>query len=610
LLRYENAHRNDWNDGVSDFGYREITVGSLTHTVASGRVLKLRLMFGHEDVWVAMDSAHPSRLDFTLANANPTAVDDSYPIGPPLLEDGPLVNLDVLSNDVDSDLDPTSLSIEPTPLAAGSLVVKGDGTLDYTAAADFGGIDTFDYRVCDLGGLCSVATVVVTVTPVNDAPSFVKGPDQTVPGDSGAQARVGWATSLRRGPADEAGQILTFNTTANTNPGLFVSQPQVSSTGTLLFTPAAGQAGSATITVELQDDGGVADGGVDTSPPQTFDITVDGQGIVISEFRPAGPGGGDDEFVELFNAGSVAEDLSGWRLHITSALDFDFYTFPAVTLLPGQHYLVTHPGSPQAGFADDTWAGLTYGTGFGDVQVLTSTGTQIDAFHYGSGPTVGEGTALPSWNGPAAIDGSWERLFGNAYGNCVDSDDNSADFVRNFGKSMLQNMSSPFTPCGSPPPSDSVLISEIRPAGPAGVGDEFIEILNATSSTVDIGGWTIEVPQTLHSFAPGTLLAPGETYVIGSPSGYSGFADADYNGGVSFPYLGNNDSVALMDGVTAVDAIAWGSETAEGTPLPSYVGMAGNDVSFVRGHGGCVDLGDNLGDFVLSFRSTPGSAGC
>ncbi len=610
LLRYEDAHTNDWNGGVSDFAYREITLGSLTHTVAPGRVLKLRLMFGHEDVWVAMDSIHPSELELTLTNVSPDAVDDSYPIGPPVLEDGPLVNLDVLSNDVDDDLDPTSLTIEPSPPAAGALVVKGDNTIDYTPAPDFVGIDTFDYRICDLGGLCSIATVTVTVAPVNDPPSFVKGSDQTVPADSGAQARVGWATSLSRGPADETGQTLTFNTTANTNPGLFSAQPQVSSTGTLLFTPAAGQEGSAIITIELQDDGGVADGGIDTSPPQSFEIVVEGPRIVISEFRPSGPGGGDDEFVELFNAGAVAEDLTGWRLHITSALDFDFYTFPAVTLLPGQHYLVTHPFSPQAGFADDTWGGLTYGTAFGDVQVLTPTGTQVDALHYGSGPTIGEGTALPSWNNPAGIDGSWERLFGNAYGNCVDSDDNKADFVRNYGKSMLQNMSSPFTPCSSPPTADSVIIGEVRPNGPAGIGDEFIEVVNAASSTVDIGGWTIEVPQTLHTFAPGTLLAPGETYVIGSPSGYSGLADAYYDGVVAFPYLGNDDSVALMNGATVIDAIAWGSETAEGTPMPSYDGIAFNDVSYVRGHGGCADFDDNLRDFVLSFGATPGTADC
>jgi hypothetical protein len=45
-------------------------------------------------------------------------------------------------------------------------------------------------------------------------------------------------------------------------------------TGTLTYTPAANANGSATVTVTLFDDGGTANGGSDTSAPQTFTITV------------------------------------------------------------------------------------------------------------------------------------------------------------------------------------------------------------------------------------------------------------------------------------------------------------------------------------------------
>src|SRR5262249_61122859 len=45
-------------------------------------------------------------------------------------------------------------------------------------------------------------------------------------------------------------------------------------TGTLTSTPAAGAVGSAAVTVRLSDNGGTANGGVDTSAPQTFTITV------------------------------------------------------------------------------------------------------------------------------------------------------------------------------------------------------------------------------------------------------------------------------------------------------------------------------------------------
>ena len=43
---------------------------------------------------------------------------------------------------------------------------------------------------------------------------------------------------------------------------------------TLTYTPAANANGLATVTVRLKDDGGTANGGVDTSGPQTFTITV------------------------------------------------------------------------------------------------------------------------------------------------------------------------------------------------------------------------------------------------------------------------------------------------------------------------------------------------
>src|SRR2546428_82336 len=62
--------------------------------------------------------------------------------------------------------------------------------------------------------------------------------------------------------------------TNNNNNGLFSVQPTISATGTLTYTPAANANGSATVAVSLKDNGGVANGGSDTSAAQTFTITV------------------------------------------------------------------------------------------------------------------------------------------------------------------------------------------------------------------------------------------------------------------------------------------------------------------------------------------------
>ena len=75
-------------------------------------------------------------------------------------------------------------------------------------------------------------------------------------------------------PQDEAGQTLSFNITANSNPGLFSAGPTVNANGDLTYTPAVGVTGSAVITLEIMDDGGTANGGVDTSSTQSFTINV------------------------------------------------------------------------------------------------------------------------------------------------------------------------------------------------------------------------------------------------------------------------------------------------------------------------------------------------
>src|SRR5262249_32049462 len=54
----------------------------------------------------------------------------------------------------------------------------------------------------------------------------------------------------------------------------FSVQPAISTSGTLTFTPAPDANGSATVTVTLKDNGGTANGGVDTSAAQTLVITV------------------------------------------------------------------------------------------------------------------------------------------------------------------------------------------------------------------------------------------------------------------------------------------------------------------------------------------------
>src|SRR5262249_56266066 len=75
------------------------------------------------------------------------------------------------------------------------------------------------------------------------------------------------------GPTDEGAQTVNF-IVSNDNAALFATQPAVARNGTWNYTTSANANGSATVTVQIHDDGGTANGGVDTSAAQTFTITV------------------------------------------------------------------------------------------------------------------------------------------------------------------------------------------------------------------------------------------------------------------------------------------------------------------------------------------------
>ena len=197
------------------------------------------------------------------------------------LEDGPARVVDLFAafddiEDADNQLTYTVESNSNPEIFDGDPVVDGAaGTLTLNYASDANGTSSLTVRATDTGGLFVDATFTVGVQPVNDAPSFTKGPDVTVPEDSPPQTVPAWATDILPGPENEANQLVQFIVTNNNNT-LFAAQPTIASDGTLSFTPAAEEEGIATVTVVAQDNGGVENGGVNVSPEATFIITITG----------------------------------------------------------------------------------------------------------------------------------------------------------------------------------------------------------------------------------------------------------------------------------------------------------------------------------------------
>ena len=140
-------------------------------------------------------------------NTPPDAVDD----GASTLEDTP-VDMDVLANDSDPDGDPLSVNTFSQG-AKGTVTQNSDGTLRYSPDADVNGSDSFGYIISDGRGGSDSATVSVSITPVNDAPTVSDPADQV--------HNEGEVVSLQIDASDVDGDALTYSA-SGLPPGLSI----------------------------------------------------------------------------------------------------------------------------------------------------------------------------------------------------------------------------------------------------------------------------------------------------------------------------------------------------------------------------------------------------
>ena len=244
-------------------------------------------------------------------------------------------------------------SVQPT--------IAADGTLSFTPAPNIVGVATVTVQLHDNGGTAlfgddtsDAQTFTITVGAVNDAPSFTKGADQTVLEDAASQTVAGWATNISAGP-NEAIQKVSFVVTTS-NDALFSVLPAVASDGTLTYKPAANANGFAIVTVTAMDDGGILNGGVNASAPQTFKISVTAVNDVPSflvgpDQLPLEGAGAQSIFpwATAISAGPADEIGQTLNFIVTTSNDALFSVLPAVavngrltyTLLPDANGPIT-----------------------------------------------------------------------------------------------------------------------------------------------------------------------------------------------------------------------------------------------------------------------------
>ncbi len=200
------------------------------------------------------------------------------------------VDIDVLANDAFAGAATVVSFSQP---ANGSVNQNPDGTLKYTPAADFHGVDTFTYDVADAFGNLEQASVTVTVEPVVDVVDDTTATDE----DTAIDIDV-FANDQFEGPASVASvtQPRLGSVSLNGDGSVrYVPAPDFhgSETFTYAVTDAHGNSETAQVTVTVRAVADTVDDAATTNEDTPIDISVlandrfSGAAVVTDVTQPA-----------------------------------------------------------------------------------------------------------------------------------------------------------------------------------------------------------------------------------------------------------------------------------------------------------------------------------
>ncbi|MEC4091728.1 Ig-like domain-containing protein [Pseudoalteromonas rubra] len=199
------------------------------------------------DAQNAASATHTVSLTINPVEDAPTAVDDSA-----TTNEDTAVQIALLDNDSDPEgnMNAASAVVVTAPSKGAVSIVNGIAT--YTPADNENGQDSFTYTVADTAlNTSEQATVVVTITPVNDAPVAA---NLTISTDEDTPSA---ALAVRAAATDVEDGIPTGTVTLTSTPSLgLVSLDQ--DAGTLVYTPNNNEVGEETFTYTVTDSDGLA----------------------------------------------------------------------------------------------------------------------------------------------------------------------------------------------------------------------------------------------------------------------------------------------------------------------------------------------------------------
>jgi beta-lactamase superfamily II metal-dependent hydrolase len=299
----------------------------------------------------------------------------------------------------------------------------------------------------------------------------------------------------------------------------------------------------------------------DNGFPQTQEISFL---VVFSEVFYDTPGDDSiEEWIELYNNSPITVDIGGWIITDNNGSGASFTIPSGETIAPGGYYIIA---------ADSTGFNNLYGYDadtYGSIPALNNTGDALvleDKYHNvidfvawegGAGAGVPDGWG--STSAPSASTGS------TIVRSLVTTDtDTYADWT------TASNNGNPQTGSGG---DVKVVFSEVLYDTPGTDSvEEWIELYNASSVSVDIGGWTITDNNgtgSTYTIPSGNSIPAGGFFTIAVNS--TGFYNLySYNANLygSIPSLGNTgDALILKDGSgNEKDAVAWEGGGSGGVP--------------------------------------------
>ena len=262
---------------------------------------------------------------------------------------------------------------------------------------------------------------------------------------------------------------------------------------------------------------------------------------------------GGSAFIELYNSGASAVDISGWRISVD-----DSYDIPAGTSIPAGGFWVLEEADFPPYFS------LTDG---GDnVYLFNSSLERVDQ--------VG-------WNAAAA--GSWNRVPDGA-GAHDGWNQTNVPLTDQAPTKGASNQPGGGGGGDTANPGDA-LINEfiVTPTS-----SEAIELCNTTSVDLNLSGWTIDWGYGSTTVNNGVTL-PGNSYIV---------LDDNNTGGISLSNAGTVLTIKDVDG-TAIDSVGYGDDG--GAPKPEYKFSAARTPN-------CTDTGDDAADFNTDPTPTMGAA--